>query len=153
MTKDRWRGPMPRILKSSIICGAVAAVFAFAISASTSARADQIYMVLTKSGKILSSYGSGSLYSHARRRRFLIEGINLDALPRQRIRIEGTVSNLKDRSDIAGTYHAAQGGSSVVSASTSARLENRDKVILELHLIKEDEGIALDLAGLTLTPH
>jgi hypothetical protein len=143
---------MPRKPKLFIIGAAVAAVLIVTTMNASSARADQIYIVLVKAGKLLSGYGSGSLFSHGRRQRLAIEGVNFDALPRPKVRIEGNILNLRHSSDIAGNYRAASGGTSIVSASVRARLENKDGVALELHLLKEDERVTLDLAGLTITP-
>ena len=114
------------------------------------AQTAQIYIVLVKSGKMFSSYGSGSLYFNSRRRRLRITGINLDALPLPRVRFDGAVANLNEGFEIAGTYHAAPGGYSLASSTTIARLENRYGVVLELHPIEMNQGITIDLAGMTI---
>ena len=114
------------------------------------AQTAQIYIVLVKSGKMYSSYGSGSLYFNSRRQRLRIAGINIDALPLPRVRLDGIVSNLNERFAIAGTYHATPGGISVASSTTIARLENQYVVVLELHSIELDQGITIDLSGITI---
>ena len=114
------------------------------------AQTAQIYIVLVKSGKIFSSYGSGSLYFNSRRQRLRIAGLNIDALPLPRVRLDGAVSNLNEGFEIAGTYHAAPGGYSFASSTTIARLENQYGVVLELHSIELDQGITIDLAGMTI---
>ena len=114
------------------------------------AQSAQVHIVLAKSGRIFSSHGSGNLFFNSRRQRLRIAGINIDALPLPVVRFGGAVSNLNDKFEIFGTYHAAPGGTSVVTSTTVARLENQHGVVLELHAVGLKQGLTIDLAGMTI---
>lgn len=142
---------MPSAFKFLSIRVVTMAVALAAIGSATAlAQSAQVHIVLAKSGRFFSSYGSGNLFFNSRRQRLRIAGINIDALPLPVVRFGGAVSNLNEKFEISGTYHAAPGGTSVVTSTTVAHLENQNGVVLELHPVGLKQGVTIDLAGMTI---
>jgi hypothetical protein len=130
----------------------IAAIALIAGSADANAGDHVIRIVLVKAGRLLSGYGSASLFYNGRRYRLNIGGVNVDTLPEPRISIVGTVSNVRSRADIIGTYRAAEGSSSIISATMGVRLENERRVNLQLDALPGGSKVSVDLAGLTIGP-
>jgi hypothetical protein len=95
--------------------------------------------------------GTGSLFFRTRRYRLRVSGIDTKHANVEKIELAGSALGLQNTGDIVGTYGPAASGTTIVSASKAARLQNGG-VTLELHA--NNVGMpALDLAGMTISSH
>jgi hypothetical protein len=93
--------------------------------------------------------GTGNLFFHARRYRLRVSGVNTTSIEVKKVELDGNALNMRNVRDIVATYRAAASGTTIVSGSQVARLQNAYGVVLELHATKIGTS-ALDLAGMEI---
>jgi hypothetical protein len=64
--------------------------------------------------------------------------------------IEGFVHNLRSPGDIVGTYGAGGAGFTIIGGNRVAQLRNEKGAMIELHAVRTDQEMNLNLAGMTI---
>jgi hypothetical protein len=95
--------------------------------------------------------GSGILHFKGRNYRLRIDGISAGTIGVARADLVGTARNLRTPLDIAGTYSALSAGVAVAAGGKTARLQNANGVILELHGTQVGFELSLNLSGVTVS--
>jgi lipid-binding SYLF domain-containing protein len=124
------------------------------IAAAADGKADgKIELVLYKAGFIVGgSGGSGKLIFKGKEYPLSIGGVSLGAtIGASKAELIGEVLNLKNVSDIEGTYTAGQAGVAVAGGEKVAELKNSRGVQLKLKGKQVGLEFALDLSGMQLS--
>jgi hypothetical protein len=109
-----------------------------------------INLTLYKAGFIVGgSGGSGTLTFKGKKYAVDIGGVSLGAtIGASKAELIGEVYNLKQPSDIEGTYSAVQAGVAVVGGGKVAELKNSKGVVLKVKGKEVGLELALDLSGM-----
>jgi hypothetical protein len=109
-----------------------------------------INLTLYKAGFIVGgSGGSGTLKFKGKQYPVEIGGVSLGAtIGASKAELIGEVYNLKQPSDIEGTYAAVQAGVAVVGGGKVAELKNSKGVVLKVKGKEVGLELALDLSGM-----
>ena len=117
------------------------------------AQSASIQFEVFKAGYIIGvSGGSGTLRFKGRNYPLSIGGVSLGlTFGASKAEMVGKVYNLRQPSDIAGTYTEAQAGLAIAGGAKTARLRNAKGV--ELHVQGRQIGLefALDLGGISIS--
>jgi hypothetical protein len=132
---------------ATVIVAAAAMLFA---SLAVAAPDGTINLTLYKAGFIVGgSGGSGTLNFKGKQYPVDIAGVSLGAtIGVSKAELIGEVYNLKNPSDIEGTYAAAQAGVAVVGGGKVAELKNSKGVVLKVKGKEVGLELALDLSGM-----
>jgi len=116
----------------------------------SAAPAATIQFTLYKAGFIVGgSGGSGTLKFKGKQYPVSIGGVSLGAtIGASKAELIGEVYNLKNPSDIEGTYTAAQAGVAVAGGAKVAELTNSKGVVLKVKGKQIGLELALDLSGM-----
>lgn len=116
-------------------------------------RAAEIRISFVNAGFIVGvSAGSGTLIYQGKRYPLNIGGVSLGAVfGAAKAELSGTVHNLKNVSDISGTYGATEAGYAFVSGRKTARLKNSKGVSLVLRGRQIGLEVQLDLSGMQIS--
>ena len=95
--------------------------------------------------------GSGTLTFHGRTYPLRISGVSLGMIGVSSADLVGRARNLRQASDIAGSYTAVGAGLAVAGGASTARMQNANGVILEVKGTKVGFSASLDLSGLTIS--
>ncbi len=142
-------------LSTAVRAFAISAVAATAfLGATTSSQAAtcRIQFDVVKAGFFVGvSGGSGTLTCGRRSYPLSIGGVSVGAtFGASSAKLAGRAYNVRDPSDVAGTYGATQAGLAVVTGRKVSRLRNANGVILEVGGRQVGLEIALDLSGLQI---
>ena len=112
-----------------------------------------IELTLYKAGFIVGgSGGSGTLKFKGKQYPVDIGGVSLGAtIGASKAELIGEVNNLKQPSDIEGTYSAVQAGVAVVGGGKVAELKNSKGVVLKVQGKQVGLELALDLSGMQVS--
>lgn len=113
----------------------------------------KVELVLYKAGFIIGgSGGSGTLTFQGKEYPLTIGGVSLGAtIGASKAELVGDVLNLKNLSDIEGTYTAGQAGAALAGGDKIANLKNSRGVELKLKGKQIGLEFALDLSGMELS--
>jgi len=113
----------------------------------------KIELVLYKAGFIVGgSGGSGTLIFQGKEYPLSIGGVSLGAtIGVSKAELVGEVLNLKNVSDIEGTYTAGQASVAVAGGAKVAELKNSKGVVLKVKGKQIGLEFALDLSGMQLS--
>jgi hypothetical protein len=126
----------------AIWCLAAAPTSADELKKSGTFTVEQVQIAFIGSGNL----GGGTLKFGGKSYDFTIGGLGIGGFGVSKITGTGTVYNLKDRNDFAGTYGQARYGIAIGSASTGKLwLQNTRGVVLELEA--DRQGLALSLGA------
>jgi hypothetical protein len=95
--------------------------------------------------------GSGTLTFHGKTYPLRISGVSVGMIGVSSADLAGRARNLRQASDIAGTYSAVGAGLAVAGGASTARMQNANGVILEVKGTKVGFSASLDLSGLTIS--
>jgi hypothetical protein len=137
-------------MAAAVIVAAGTMLFA---SVATAAPDGTIALTLYKAGFIVGgSGGSGTLTFKGKQYPIEIGGISLGAtIGVSKAELVGEVYNVKQPSDIEGTYSAVQAGVAVVGGGKVAELKNSKGVVLKVKGKEVGLELALDLSGMGVT--
>ena len=135
------------------------AIWLFAMSAmlfssiAAAAPSGKVEFTLYKAGFIVGgSGGSGTLTVNGKKYPLSIGGVSLGAtIGASKAELIGEVYNLKNPSDIEGTYSAGQAGVAVAGGAKVAELKNSKGVVLKVKGKQVGLELALDLSGLEIS--
>ena len=95
--------------------------------------------------------GSGVLNFKGRSYRLSIGGVRIGTIGVSATDVRGVARNLRQASDIAGTYTGVGAGIAVVGGAGTARLQNEKGVVLEVRAVKVGLEANLNLGGMTIS--
>jgi lipid-binding SYLF domain-containing protein len=112
-----------------------------------------INLTVYKAGFIVGgSGGSGTLTFEGKKYPVNIGGVSLGAtIGASKAELVGEVLNMKQPSDIEGTYAAAQAGVAVVGGGKVAELKNSKGVVLKVKGAQVGLELSLDLSGMEVS--
>ena len=96
------------------------------------------------------SWGNGRLKYRGKEYNISVKGLSLVDLGISRASVAGNVYNLKQLSDIAGTYVAAQAGVALAGGGSGVTMQNQNDVLINLKGTKVGVALALGPAGVTI---
>ena len=96
------------------------------------------------------TWGDGMLMFKGKMYHFGIKGLNVAAVGFAKLNAKGDVYNLKDPSDLAGTYVTAGAGAAVIKGKAGLVMRNAKGVVI--NLVSTQTGVQLSLGsdGLTI---
>ena len=97
------------------------------------------------------SWGNGKLKFHGKEYKISVKGLSLMDLGISSASAVGNVYNLKQVSDIAGTYVAAQAGVALGGGGGGVTMQNQNDVLIKLKGTKVGVALALGPAGVSIT--
>ena len=135
---------------ATLILAAGTLLFANMASAAPSGT---IAFTLYKAGFIVGgSGGSGTLKFKGKQYPVSIGGVSLGAtIGASKAELIGEVYNMKNPSDIEGTYSAGQAGVAVAGGAKVAELKNSKGVVLKVKGKQVGLELALDLSGMEIS--
>jgi hypothetical protein len=140
--QEWWRLRAPTVVGLALALVLAGSAAGEDLKKSGTVRIEQVQVAFIGSGNL----GGGTLKFGGKTYDFTIGGLGIGGFGVSKITATGTVYNLKDRSDFAGTYGQARYGIAVGSASTGELwLKNTRGVVLQLKA--ERQGLALSLGG------
>jgi len=95
--------------------------------------------------------GSGVLRFRGRNYPLSIGGVRIGTIGASATEVRGVARNLRQASDIAGTYSAVGAGVAVIGGVGSARLQNERGVVLDVRAVKVGLEANLNLGGVTIS--
>jgi hypothetical protein len=95
--------------------------------------------------------GTGILRFKGRTYPLRVEGLSAGTIGVAQADLVGTASNLRDATDIVGSYSAAGAGVAIVGGARSLQLQNAKGVILNLRGRQAGFEASLGLGGATIT--
>jgi hypothetical protein len=91
------------------------------------------------------TWGGGTLKFKGKTYNFDIKGLNVAAAGISKLKAKGDVYNLKDASDLAGTYVTAGAGAALVKGKAGLVMRNDKGVVI--NLIADQTGVQLSLGS------
>lgn len=95
--------------------------------------------------------GSGTLTFRGKTYPLRIGGVSVGMIGISSADLVGRARNLRQASDIAGTYTAVGAGLAVAGGAATARMQNANGVILEVKGTKVGFSASIDLSGLSIS--
>lgn len=95
--------------------------------------------------------GSGVLHFKGKNYGLSIGGIRIGTIGASATDVRGVAYNLRQPSDIAGTYSAVGASVAVVGGVGSARLQNEKGVVLDVRAVKAGLEANVNLGGVTIS--
>jgi hypothetical protein len=95
--------------------------------------------------------GSGVLRFKGRNYPLSIGGMRIGTIGASATEVRGVAYNMRQPSDIVGTYSAVGAGVAVIAGAGSARLQNEKGVVLEVRAAKVGLEANLNLGGVSIS--
>jgi len=136
---------------------ALAVIFLFTVSAVGAQPTDPYtYGEVTIEAKQVAAgvgwtWGGGTLKFKGKTYQFDVKGLNVAAVGISKISAKGEAYNLKDPSDLAGTYVTASAGAAVIKGKTGLVMRNDKGVVINLNADQTGAQLSLGTDGLTIT--
>jgi hypothetical protein len=123
------------------------------LPAPSHAQTGTVAFEITKAGFIVGVGGGRGVLNYGGRRYPLsVGGIGVGAtIGASKTQLVGTASNLRQPTDIVGTYTALGGGVAVAGGVASVRLQNAKGVILDLRGRKVGLELSVSLSGVEIS--
>jgi len=97
------------------------------------------------------TWGSGTMKFKGKTYNFDIKGLNVAAVGISKVSAKGDVYNLKDASDLAGTYVTASAGVAVIKGKAGLIMRNDKGVVINLNADQTGAQLNLGTDGLKIT--
>jgi hypothetical protein len=124
------------------------------ITVSSAARADsgRISLTVAKGGWFIGAQGgNGTLSFHGHHYPLTVGGLSAGLVFGGSVtKFQGSVSNIRHPSDVAGTYGAIGGGGALGVGAQVITLRNEKGAVLRLHGVQAGLQLNLDLSGLVI---
>jgi hypothetical protein len=132
---------------------AIAGMFLLgALSTAEAQTTGAVRFQVAKAGFIIGvGGGTGTLRFKGKTYPLRVEGLSAGTIGVAQADLVGTASNLRDPTDIAGTYSAAGAGVAVGGGARSIQLQNAKGVILDLRGRQAGFEASLGVGGATIT--
>jgi len=95
--------------------------------------------------------GSGVLHFRGRTYQLGIGGMRIGTIGAAATEVTGVARNMRQATDIVGTYSVVGAGVAVVGGAGAARLQNEKGVVLDLRAVKVGLEANLNLGGVTIS--
>lgn len=130
----------------------VAAVMLVGATAPSRAQPATVRLHIVKAGFIIGvGGGSGVLHFQGHTYRLSVGGIGIGSLGVAAVDLVGTAANLRQPTDIVGTYSGAGAGGAFVGGAQVATLQNQNGVVLTLRGVQAGFQVSLGLGGMTIS--
>jgi hypothetical protein len=151
MSRRRRKLTVQRALRCGLV--AAAATLAPVLASPSWAATGAVHIEVVKAGFIVGvGGGSGTLVFNGRRYPLSVGGLSLGAtIGASKTELIGTAYNLRQASDIAGTYTAVGAGVAVAGGGSSIRLRNARGVVLELRGRNIGLEISANVSGVQIS--
>ena len=136
---------------------ALAAMLLFTVSAVGAQATDPYtYGEITIESKQVAAgvgwtWGGGTLKFKGKTYKFDLQGLNVAAVGISKISAKGEAYNLKDASDLAGTYVTASAGLAVIKGKAGLIMRNDKGVVINLNADQTGAQLNLGTDGLKIT--
>jgi hypothetical protein len=142
--------------RSAVRFGLAAMLAVLSVGLPTASQAQTtgtVVVQVTKAGFIVGvGGGSGVLSFQGRRYPFSVGGLSLGfTVGASSAEFVGRALNLRQPSDLAGTYTAIGGGAAVAGGAGAVRLQNAKGVVLELQGRRVGFEVSVAVSGATIT--
>jgi hypothetical protein len=138
-----------RLLPPAAIAGALLLGAASGADAQTTGA---VRFQVAKAGFIFGvGGGTGTLRFRGKTYPLRVEGLSAGTIGVAQADLVGTASNLRDATDIVGSYSAAGAGIAIAGGAKSMQLQNAKGVILNLHGRQAGFEASLGVGGATIT--
>jgi len=128
-----------------------AAIMLLGVPAPSHAETGSVRISVAKAGFIVGvGGGSGVLHFKGKNYPLSVSGIGVGTIGVAGADMAGRVYNLRTPADIAGTYTTVSGSIAVAGGVKTARLQNANGVVMELHGTQAGFEVSLSLSGLTV---
>jgi hypothetical protein len=97
------------------------------------------------------TWGGGTLKFKGENYKFDIKGLNVAAVGLSKISAKGEAYNLKDASDLVGTYVTASAGLAVIKGKAGLVMRNEKGVVINLIADQKGAQLSLGTDGLKIT--
>jgi hypothetical protein len=97
------------------------------------------------------TWGGGTLKFKGQTYEFDIKGLNVAAVGISKIGARGEAYNLKDASDLVGTYVTASAGLAVIKGKAGLAMRNEKGVVINLNADQTGAQLSLGTDGLKIT--
>ena len=130
----------------------VAAVALMAAVPAVRADSGTISFSVVKGGWFIGGQGgNGTLSFHGKRYKVTVGGLSAGLVFGGSVtKFKGTVSNIRQASDVAGTYGAVGAGGALVAGAQVIALKNEKGAVLNLSGVQVGLQVNLDLSGLVI---
>jgi hypothetical protein len=119
--------------------------------AQAQAQTGTIHLNVVSAGFIVGAGGGdGTLTFNGEVYPITIGGIGIGVIGFAGGQVDGVAYNMRNPSDIAGTYGAAGAGFTIIGGAQVAQLQNANGVIIQAHGVQIGLEVNLDLAGMTI---
>jgi hypothetical protein len=137
---------------SALRTGLIALAFAGASLSSAYADSGTVRISVVKGGWIIGgSGGNGTLTFHGKRYPLSIGGVSAGLVfGASQTDLVGTVSNIRQPSDVAGVYGAVGAGAAVGTGTRAIRLRNDKGALLQLQGRQTGLMVNADLSGMAI---
>jgi hypothetical protein len=145
---------MPNIVKASSLGAALiaGAVMLGGMTTPTYADTGSVRFSVGSAGFIIGAGGgSGVLRFRGRTYPLSIGGFRIGTIGASATEVTGVARNMRQASDIVGTYSAVGAGIAVGGGAGTARLQNEKGVILDVRAVKVGLEANLNLGGVTIS--
>jgi hypothetical protein len=152
--KTNWEAAMLTIVRASKIGAALVAGAVMLGGATTASFAEtgSVRFSVGSAGFIIGvGGGSGTLRFKGRAYPLSIGGVRVGTIGASVTEVRGVAYNMRQASDIVGTYSAAGAGIAVVGGAGAARLQNEKGVVLEVRAVKVGLEANLNLGGVSIS--
>jgi hypothetical protein len=140
-----------RTIKSAAVVFAAAAILIVATLPSL-ADSGSVRLRVTSAGFIIGAGGgTGTLTFRGRSYPLRLGGVSLGMIGISSADLVGRARNLRQASDIAGSYTAVGAGLAIAGGAATARLQNANGVVLEVRGTKVGFAASLNLSGLQIS--
>jgi hypothetical protein len=140
-----------RVVRHTV--AALAVALTAGLSTPSKAETGTLRVEIVKGGFIVGvGGGNGVLAFKGRRYPFSVSGLSFGAtIGASKTDLVGRAYNLRQPSDLAGTYSAVGGGVAVAGGGGGARLQNANGVVIELQGRKVGLEFSVGVSGATIT--
>jgi HdeA/HdeB family len=119
--------------------------------AQAQAQTGTIHLNVASAGFIVGAGGGdGTLTFNGEVYPITVGGIGIGVIGFAGGQVDGVAYNMRNPSDIAGTYGAAGAGFTIIGGAQVAQLQNANGVIIQAHGVQIGLEVNLDLAGMTI---
>ncbi len=95
-------------------------------------------------------WGDGTLKFQGKEVKFKVKGLDVAAVGISRVTATGDVYNLKDVSDLAGTYTQASAGIALAGGVKGMLAQNQKGVVIDLRAVQQGVQLNLGVGGFTI---
>jgi hypothetical protein len=97
------------------------------------------------------SWGNGTFSFQGKQYPISVQGLGLGSVGISKVNAVGDVFNLKNASDVVGTYVAFTGGIAIAGGVKGTLARNQNGVVLDLHATQQGVNLTIGTDGFTIS--